>query len=43
MVRYDLFQKKPASQENQPEKYDAEALKERLRNINPEDFGKYSL
>lgn len=42
LVRYDLFQKRPASGE-QAEKYDAEALKERLRNINPEDFGKYSL
>ncbi|HWO57764.1 MAG TPA: bifunctional nuclease family protein [bacterium] len=42
LVRYDLFQKRPASGE-QSEKYDAEALKERLRNINPEDFGKYSL
>ncbi len=43
MVRYDLFQKKPASTPDQPEKYDAEALKERLRNISPEDFGKYQL
>lgn len=41
-VEKTLFQKKP---DNQPEtkKYDPEALKERLRNLNPEDFGKYSL
>ncbi len=43
MVRYDLFQKRPVTSPENPEKYDAEALKERLRNISPEDFGKYSL
>lgn len=42
LVRHDLFQKKPSTPD-QPPKYDPEALKERLRNINPEDFGKYSL
>ncbi len=42
LVRQDLFQQKPADSEH-AERYDPEALKERLRNINPEDFGKYSL
>jgi len=42
LVRQDLFQKKP--EDSGPvEKYDPETLKERLRNISPEDFGKYSL
>jgi bifunctional DNase/RNase len=41
-VRHDLFQKRPPGQEEQ-QKYDPEVLKERLRNIDPEDFGKYSL
>lgn len=41
-VRRDLFQKRPPGS-GPGEKYDPEALKERLRNINPEDFGKYSL
>ncbi|MBI3872918.1 MAG: bifunctional nuclease family protein [candidate division Zixibacteria bacterium] len=41
-VRHDLFQKRPPGSE-QADKYDPEALKERLRNLNPEDFGKYSL
>ncbi|MEW5701333.1 MAG: bifunctional nuclease family protein [Candidatus Zixiibacteriota bacterium] len=42
LVRRDLFQTRPADS-GTVEKYDPEALKERLRNINPEDFGKYSL
>jgi len=42
LVRHDLFQKRPADS-GPVEKYDPEALKERLRSINPEDFGKYSL
>lgn len=43
MVRYDLFQKRSDTAPEQQDKYDPEALKERLRNLNPEDFGKYSL
>ena len=42
-VNEELFQKRPQEGEGGPEPYDPEALKERLRNLNPEDFGKYSL
>ncbi len=38
-----LFQKRPEGSAENQEPYDPEALKERLRNLNPEDFGKYSL
>lgn len=38
-----LFQKRPEGSADTQEPYDPEALKERLRNLNPEDFGKYSL
>jgi len=41
-VRRDLFQKLPPGA-GPEEKYDPEALKERLRSISPEEFGKYSL
>jgi bifunctional DNase/RNase len=41
-VRQDLFQQRPSGPEGE-ERYDPEALKERLRNLTPEDFGKYSL
>ncbi|HUU45541.1 MAG TPA: bifunctional nuclease family protein, partial [Acidobacteriota bacterium] len=41
-VEQTLFQKRPEGP-GEVEQYDPEALKERLRNINPEDFGKYSL
>jgi len=37
-----LFNLKPASISGE-KKYDPEELKERLKKINPEDFGKYSL
>ncbi len=42
-VNEDLFQSRPQQGEEGQEQYDPEALKERLRNLNPEDFGKYSL
>jgi bifunctional DNase/RNase len=42
LVEQSLFQKRPDTPE-EAERYDPEALKERLRNLNPEDFGKYSL
>jgi hypothetical protein len=42
-VNEELFQKRPEGAADTHEPYDPEALKERLRNLNPEDFGKYSL
>ncbi|MBD3299047.1 MAG: bifunctional nuclease family protein [candidate division Zixibacteria bacterium] len=42
-VNEELFQARPQQGEEGQEQYDPEALKERLRNLNPEDFGKYSL
>ncbi len=42
-VSDELFQKRPDSGESDQQPYDPEALKERLRNLNPEDFGKYEL
>ncbi|MEW5876092.1 MAG: bifunctional nuclease family protein [Candidatus Zixiibacteriota bacterium] len=42
-VNDELFQKRPDGDGIKHEPYDPEALKERLRNLNPEDFGKYSL
>lgn len=42
-VNEELFQARPQQGEGGQEQYDPEALKERLRNLNPEDFGKYSL
>ena len=42
-VNEELFQKRPEGSTDTHEPYDPEALKERLRNLNPEDFGKYSL
>ncbi|HEX9750264.1 MAG TPA: bifunctional nuclease family protein [candidate division Zixibacteria bacterium] len=42
-VEHDLFQKKSESSRDDAPKYDPEALKERLRQISPEDFGKYQL
>jgi bifunctional DNase/RNase len=41
-VNNELFQKRPAGEADQ-QPYDPEVLKERLRNLNPEDFGKYEL
>ena len=41
-VEETLFQKRPEGSE-ETERYDPEALKERLRDLPPEDFGKYSL
>jgi len=41
-VNEELFQDRKKSEESQ-DQYDPEALKERLRNIKPEDFGQYSL
>jgi bifunctional DNase/RNase len=41
-VAEELFQLKRGDEET-PDLSDPEALKERLRRINPEDFGKYSL
>ncbi len=42
-VNEELFQKRPEGTGDTQEPYDPESLKERLRNLNPEDFGKYSL
>jgi len=41
-VNEDLFQERKTEGEVKTE-YDPQALKERLRNIKPEDFGQYSL
>lgn len=41
-VEQSLFQEAPEEAE-QAKRYDPEALKERLRNLDLEDFGKYSL
>jgi len=42
-VNEDLFQERGTGGAESKKQYDAEALKERLRNIRPEDFGQYSL
>jgi len=43
-VNSDLFQEQPTSTpDNPPMPTDRESLRDRLKNINPEDFGKYSL
>jgi bifunctional DNase/RNase len=43
-VNTDLFEPRPrGDQETPPIPTDRESLRERLRKINPEDFGKYSL
>lgn len=43
-VNTELFEAQPQSdQETPPMPTDRESLRERLRKINPEDFGKYSL
>ena len=42
-VSDELFQKRPQSSDSEQQPYDPEQLKERLRNLNPEDFGKYEL
>ena len=42
-VNEELFQERGSSGAENKKQYDAEALKERLRNIKPEDFGQYSL
>ena len=42
-VNEELFQERGAGSAENKKQYDAEALKERLRNIKPEDFGQYSL
>ena len=43
-VNTELFEPRPqGDQETPPIPTDRESLRERLRNINPEDFGKYSL
>ncbi len=41
-VADELFQKKPADGKT-PGATDAESLRERLKRLNPEDFGRYSL
>ena len=41
-VNEELFQERKPGDENKSQ-YDPDALKERLRNIKPEDFGQYSL
>jgi hypothetical protein len=41
-VEESLFQERPEGPE-EAQRYDPEALKERLRDLPPEDFGKYSL
>jgi len=42
-VNEELFQERGSGGAENKKQYDAEALKERLRNIKPEDFGQYSL
>lgn len=42
-VSDELFQKRAETGDSNQQPYDPEALKERLRNLNPEDFGKYEL
>lgn len=42
-VNSDLMSLSPEQRESQGLPKDAESLKERLKRINPEDFGKYSL
>ena len=42
-VSEELFQERGSGGADSKKQYDAEALKERLRNIKPEDFGQYSL
>ena len=42
MRRAELFQSRKGKDETTGD-YDPETLKERLRNIKPEDFGQYSL